>query len=96
MQRAEFQACKTNEQLARVGMTYSVIAEHCHVAAWNTKQEETCADLSTYKTPPQNDDVSTAVTKQAPCLARNPNVQILGLVSFGSDRAVSIMSTLSD
>jgi hypothetical protein len=40
------------------------------------------AELNTCKTPPQNDDVSTAATELAPCLVRNPIVQTLELVSI--------------
>jgi hypothetical protein len=56
MSRAELQACKTDEQ--ELSLSLQSIA---NVAAWNTKQAETRAELSACKMPPQNDDVSMAV-----------------------------------
>jgi hypothetical protein len=67
-----------------------------NVAAWNTKQEETQAELSTCKIPPQNDDVSNDSSHLAsPLPACNTIVQILGPVSFGSDRHVFVLPKLS-
>jgi hypothetical protein len=56
--RAEVQACKTDEQ--ELGSLSLLLKSIANVAARNVKQEETWAESSTCKMPPQNEDVSVS------------------------------------